>query len=251
MASKAKHSNWIVENLKTVFWALLIAGVFRTVFFQPFWIPSGSMKQTLLIGDFLFVNKFAYGLRLPVTHTRILETGTPQRGDVAVFRYPVDDRTDFIKRIVAVPGDVVAYRNKTLYINGQPQPVTPIGRYQGVGAGAVENNDLHAIENLMGVEHEILIDERYPDYNPQCRTLADGPIMVPDGQYFAMGDNRDSSIDSRVPASTGFGVGYVPTVNLVGRAEVIFFSTNGRARLWEVWKWPQAIRYGRLLDGIG
>ena len=158
-----------------------------------------------------------HGLRLPVTHTRILETGTPQRGDVAVFRYPVDDRTDFIKRIVAVPGDVVAYRNKTLYINGQPQPVTPIGRYQGVGAGAVENNDLHAIENLMGVEHEILIDERYPDYNPQCRTLAGGPIMVPDGQYFAMGDNRDNSNDSRC-------WGLVPDENLVGKATYIWMN---------------------------
>ncbi|MGD8677596.1 MAG: signal peptidase I [Chromatiales bacterium] len=147
---------------------------------------------------------------------RILDTGSPERGDVAVFRYPVDDKTDFIKRIVAVPGDTVAYRNKTLYINGEPQPVELIGRYQGTGSGVNHTGTLHASENLTGVRHEILVDERRPDFpSPQCSFLAHGPVTVPEGNYFAVGDNRDNSNDSRC-------WGFVPDENLVGKATYIW-----------------------------
>jgi signal peptidase I len=146
----------VVDISRSVFPVVLIVLLIRSFIGEPFRIPSGSMMPTLLVGDFILVSKFSYGLRLPVTNTRILDTGSPERGDVAVFRYPVDDKTDFIKRIVAVPGDTVAYRNKTLYINGEPQPVELIGRYQGTGSGQNQTGNLHASENLTGVRHEIL-----------------------------------------------------------------------------------------------
>ncbi|MEJ2307959.1 MAG: signal peptidase I [Gammaproteobacteria bacterium] len=226
----------IVDISRSVFPVILIVLLIRSFLGEPFRSPSGSMMPTLLVGDFILVNKFAYGLRLPVTHTKILDTGSPERGDVAVFRYPVDDKTDFIKRIVAVPGDTVAYRNKRLYINGEAQPVTVIGRYRGVGSGALETNDLHARENLMGLEHEILIDERYPDFNPQCRTLAHGTITVPEGHYFAMGDNRDNSNDSRC-------WGLVPEENLVGKATFIWMNFDMEVK-------GSPINWGRIGNAI-
>jgi signal peptidase I len=206
----------VVDISRSVFPVVLIVLLIRSFIGEPFRIPSGSMMPTLLVGDFILVSKFSYGLRLPVTNTRILDTGSPERGDVAVFRYPVDDKTDFIKRIVAVPGDTVAYRNKTLYINGEPQPVELIGRYQGTGSGQNQTGNLHASENLTGVRHEILVDERRPDFpSPQCDVLAHGPVTVPEGSYFAMGDNRDNSNDSRC-------WGFVPDENLVGKATYIW-----------------------------
>ncbi len=232
----------VVDISRSVFPVVLIVLLIRSFIGEPFRIPSGSMMPTLLVGDFIIVNKFAYGLRLPVTNTRILDTGSPERGDVAVFRYPVDNKTDFIKRIVAVPGDTVAYRKKTLYINGEPQPVELIGPYEGEGEGASHTGSLHASENLTGVRHEILVDERRPDFpSPQCSTLAHGPVTVPEGNYFAVGDNRDNSNDSRC-------WGFVPDDNLVGKATYIWLSWDPKRGGMPIIDWINWGRIGNAID---
>jgi signal peptidase I len=199
---------------------ILIVLLLRSFLVEPFKIPSGSMMPTLLIGDFILVNKFTYGLRLPVINTKVVELGEPQRGDVVVFRFPPDPRIDYIKRVVGVPGDRIAYRNKTLYVNGRPMPQTPLGMYSGVGSGSSETGALLANENLEGVEHDIMIRPGVPDFPFQCRVLANGPIEVPQGYYFAIGDNRDNSRDSRC-------WGLVPDANLVGKAFAIWMSWDG------------------------
>lgn len=227
----------LVDISRSVFPVVLIVLVVRSFIGEPFRIPSGSMMPTLLVGDFILVNKFAYGLRLPVTHSKILDTGSPERGDVVVFRVPTDNRTDYIKRIVAVPGDTVAYRNKRLYINGQPQPVDVIGRYQGLGSGQSQTGNLHGKEDLTGVEHEILIDETRGDFpSLQCSVLLHGAVTVPEGKYFAMGDNRDNSNDSRC-------WGFVPEENLVGKATYIWMN-------WDNEMDGMPINWGRIGNAI-
>ena len=210
----------LVEYARSFFPVILIVLLLRSFLVEPFRIPSGSMMPTLLVGDFILVNKFAYGLRLPVLNTKILEVGDPQRGDVMVFRYPQEPRIDYIKRVVGEPGDRIDYRGKVLYVNGQPASQTPMGIYTGVGSGMRETGSFLADENLTGVEHEILTNPLAPDYPPQCRVLANGPIVVPDGHYFMMGDNRDNSNDSRC-------WGLVPEENLVGKAFAIWMSWDG------------------------
>jgi signal peptidase I len=266
--AEAKKGNAIVETLKTIVYALLIAGVFRTLFFQPFWIPSGSMKDTLLIGDFLFVNKMSYGysyascpsIRIPAVGLDIdaedlcgwmqrgdgrLFGGEPQRGDVAVFRHPVTGR-DFIKRIVGLPGDTVQMREGRLVINGTPVEVTPDGTFeeimapqgpQGtrprcsnapVGTGAVCEKEKFVETLPGGATHSIL--------NIGRQASDDTPVYtVPEGHYFLMGDNRDNSSDSRVPQQVG-GVGMVPYADLIGRADRVMFSSAGRSMLF-FWTW--------------
>jgi signal peptidase I len=227
----------LVDISRSVFPVVLIVLVVRSFVGEPFRIPSGSMMPTLLVGDFILVNKFAYGLRLPVTHTKVLETGSPERGDVVVFRVPIDNKTDYIKRVVAVPGDTVAYRNKRLYINGQPQPVEVIGRYQGIGAGIGQTGNLHARENLTGAEHEILIDETRGDFpSLRCSVLLHGPVTVPEGNYFAVGDNRDNSNDSRC-------WGFVPEENLVGKATYIWMN-------WDPDMDGMPVNWGRIGNAI-
>ncbi|MEM9552048.1 MAG: signal peptidase I [Pseudomonadota bacterium] len=277
MAEKAKEGNAVVETIKTIVYALLIAGVFRTLFFQPFWIPSGSMKQTLLIGDFLFVNKMAYGysyascpsLILPRfginvdaedicgflkgDNNRILG-GDPERGDVVVFRHPVTGR-DFIKRLTGMPGDKIQMKGGVLHINDQPvglrddgsfdetyEQQGPQGQFPQCENGAVGRGGVcmksRQIETLPGgVEHAIL--------NIGNR-IADntGVFLVPEGHYFFMGDNRDNSSDSRLPQTRG-GVGFVPYENLIGRADRIMFSSAGRSMLY-FWTW----RGDRFFKGI-
>jgi signal peptidase I len=256
------------ETIKTIVYALLIAGVFRTFLFQPFWIPSGSMKDTLLIGDFLFVNKMAYGYSyascpsviIPLFCVNVDATdlcgwadgdnkrlfgSEPERGDVVVFRHPVSGR-DFIKRVVGMPGEKVQMKNGVLFINGKPVSLEPNGTFdevqepQGpqrlsprckggsVGEGAVCKKD-KAIETLPnGVSHSVL--------NIGTQGSDNTPVYtVPAGHYFFVGDNRDNSSDSRVPNIAG-GVGFVPYENLIGRADRVVFSSAGRSMLF-FWTW--------------
>ncbi|TQS73680.1 signal peptidase I [Rhodobacteraceae bacterium] len=248
----SKSQNGIMETIKTVVWALLIAGVFRTLFFQPFWIPSGSMKDTLLIGDFLFVNKMAYGYSrysCPFSACPIegrIFAHDPERGDVVVFRHPTRG-VDFIKRVIGLPGDRIQVRNGVLYINDTkvkladapdfsetkeqqgPQGLVPRCSNDPVGMGAqcIKERQIETLPN--GVSHSILniSDNGFLD-NTEVYT-------VPEGQYFFMGDNRDNSEDSRVPLRAG-GVGFVPAKFLIGRADRVMFSSAGRS-LFFFWTW--------------
>ena len=268
MAAKEKTGNAFVETIKTIFWALLIAGVFRTLFFQPFWIPSGSMKETLLIGDLLFVNKMAYGysyascpsLMLPGVGIEIdakdvcgvfdgdnerLFGSEPERGDVVVFRHPVSGR-DYIKRLIGLPGDKVQIQNGVISLNGTPVKVEDAGTFEEVMAPQgpqqlrprCENGPVgqggtciksRQIETLPnGVSHPILNITNQQSDNT-------GVYTVPEGHYFFMGDNRDNSADSRLAQRAG-GVGFVPFENLIGRADRIVFSSAGRSMLF-FWTW--------------
>ncbi|MBV9860074.1 MAG: signal peptidase I [Alphaproteobacteria bacterium] len=247
IAVRKKSSGGVLDLLKTIVYAILIAMVVRTVAYEPFNIPSGSMIPTLLIGDYLFVSKFSYGYSryslpfgLPLFSGRILYH-TPERGDVAVFKLPTDNSTDYIKRIIGLPGDHIQMRDGNLYINDMDHPV-PRRKVQDEQCPdrPFEMCTLY-IETLPnGVAHQIL---KHGDDGPLDNTRV---YDVPAGHFFAMGDNRDNSEDSRVLSA----VGYVPAENLVGRAEFLFFSTDGSARLWELWRWPFAVRYGRLLMGV-
>jgi signal peptidase I len=234
-----KQESWL-EVVKTIVYALLIAGVIRSFLFQPFNIPSGSMEGTLLIGDYLFVSKAAYGYSeysLPFAflpfHGRFFAS-QPHRGDVVVFKYPGDNSTDYIKRLIGLPGDRIQMKNGVLWLNGKPVPKTRVADYVE-DLGGYQHHVSQYQETLPnGVKYDVL------DRDPNG-ALDNTPVfVVPEGHYFMMGDNRDNSADSRAD------VGYVPFDNLVGKAEVIFFSTNGSARLWEIWKWPFAIRYDRV-----
>ncbi len=210
----------VVEYARSFFPVIFIVLLLRSFVVEPFRIPSNSMMPTLLTGDFILVNKYAYGLRLPVLNTKFIPIGEPRRGDVVVFKFPVDGKTDYIKRVVGVPGDEVYYRDKTIFVNGQPQGQVPIGRYNGEASGAVMTGAREAVETLDGVEHKTLIRQGLPDLPPGCRILADGPVKVPPGHYFVMGDNRDNSNDSRC-------WGFVPEDNLVGKAFAIWMHWDG------------------------
>ena len=278
MASEAKEKSSIVETIKTVVYALLIAGIFRTLFFQPFWIPSGSMKDTLLIGDFLFVNKMAYGfsyascpsIRIQAIgvdidaadicgfmdgdNTRLLGS-EPERGDIIVFRHPVQG-TDFIKRLVGLPGDKIQMVDGVLHINGTAVKLETVAPFteefarQGplrswpkcengvVGEGAVceKSRQIETFPN--GQSHSILnISPQRSDNTPV--------FTVPQGHYFFMGDNRDNSTDSRFPQTVG-GVGFVPFENLIGRAGRVMFSSAG-SRMFYFWTW-RGDRFFKRLD---
>jgi signal peptidase I len=241
-------SGGVVETIKTVVYAMLIAGLVRTMAFEPFNIPSGSMIPTLLVGDYLFVAKWAYGYSrysLPfgpeIGHGRLFAR-TPDRGDVVVFKKPKENRIDYIKRVIGLPGDHIQMIDGVLHINGVAVKRQRIADYVDRDRDSVLRSP-QFIETLPnGKEH--LIIEYFGDSGPKDNTEE---YVVPEGHYFMMGDNRDNSQDSRYLDQ----VGYVPADNLVGKAEVIFFSVDGSASFWEVWKWPFAIRYERLFEGIG
>ena len=243
-----KKTNSFFDTLKTIVYAVLIALIVRTVAFEPFNIPSGSMMPTLLVGDYLFVSKFSYGyskhslpFSLPILPDRVLFE-EPERGDVAVFKLPSDNKTDYIKRVIGLPGDKIQMKNGRLFINNKMVKREKIGDYIQTDDGGKLRRTVRYIETLPnGKTHEIL--EEWGDKGPLDNT---GVYEVPAGHYFAMGDNRDNSQDSRVRPQVGF----IPKENLVGRAEVLFFSTNGGARIWEIWKWPVAMRFKRFFQEI-
>ena len=208
----------LVEYARSFFPVILIVLLLRSFLVEPFKIPSGSMMPTLVAGDFILVNKFSYGIRLPVLNTKIIDIDDPKRGDVVVFRYPINPSVDYIKRIVGLPGDRISYQDKTLYVNGEKVTQTPMGFYQGVGSGTNMNGASVRIENLPGREHQMLVRQDQPNHQYPC--LAMGEYQVPAGHYFAMGDNRDNSNDSRFWCA-------VPDENLVGEAFFIWMN-------WEV-----------------
>ncbi|MGR3782823.1 MAG: signal peptidase I [Albimonas sp.] len=242
--AKAPKKDGLWELVKTVVYALLIAGVFRSLLFQPFWIPSGSMKSTLLIGDFLFVSKYAYGYSahsfpfgLAPFSGRILAS-EPERGDVIVFKHPRSSE-DYVKRLIGLPGDTIQMREGVLYINGEAAPQRPAGEFLEpvVRDQSLQCKDYPRIDGQMmclkerfietlpgGREHVVLNADDNASLTDNTREF-----KVPEGQYFFMGDNRDNSNDSRQ------SVGMVPFENLVGRADLIALSFGGE--FWEVWNW--------------
>ncbi len=241
-------SGGLLDNVKTIVYAALIAIGIRTIAFEPFNIPSGSMIPTLLVGDYLFVSKYSYGYsRFSMPFAPDLFKGRifgrlPTRGDVVVFKFPHDTSIDYIKRIIGLPGDHIQVRAGQLYINGQLAPRSLIGDYVAEDEGRSTIAKEYTETLPEGRKHPILKEQDvgYMNNTPD--------FVVPEGHVFAMGDNRDNSSDSRVMDSSG--VGFVPLENLVGRAEFIFFSIDARAPLWEIWEWPFEIRWSRLLHGI-
>lgn len=272
-ATKAPETKagWLEESkelVKTVVYAVLIAVGFRSIAYEPFNIPSESMQPGLMVGDYLFVSKFPYGysrysfpLGIVPIEGRIFG-GDVERGDVIVFKLPKDNSTDYIKRVIGLPGDVIQVRDGTVYINDKPikreriadwvVPVSP-------NSDCINNFPFYRVTGANGS-----VTCRYPQYR---ETLPDGrsyttldtipehasdhtrPYLVPAGHYFVMGDNRDNSADSRL-SSAEDGVGFLPAENIVGRAEFLFFSTNGEARLWTPWKWHKTIRWDRLFRSV-
>lgn len=205
----------VVVDYARSFFPLIVGVLFlRSFVGEPFRIPSGSMVPTLLVGDFILVNKYAYGLRLPVVDTKILEVGAPERGDVVVFRYPQDPSVDFIKRVVGLPGDRIAYRDKQLFVNGEAVPQSHVGAYGDYPIQAVQLRR----ERLGDSEHALIV--------MPGRDAEPLEFSVPEGEYFVMGDNRDNSNDSRE-------WGTVPEGNLVGRAVVVWMSwVPGEGPMW-------------------
>ena len=246
--SKALRSiNHLIGGFSALVYAALIALSIRTFAYEPFNIPSGSMLPTLLVGDYLFVSKYAYGYSrysipfgLPLFKGRLFSSPV-ERGDVAVFRKPGDEEIDYIKRIVGVPGDRIQMIDGVFHLNGEPMPRERVADFDNIGREGYHVISPQYRESLPDGPTYMTLD-----------TIADGPVdntrvfLVPQGYYFAMGDNRDNSLDSRI----SWGIGFVPEENLVGRAEVLFFSVDGQARLWELWKWPVSIRYSRVFNGI-
>jgi len=206
-----KESTWI-EYCKSFFPVILAVLLLRSFLVEPFRIPSGSMMPTLLVGDFILVNKFAYGIRLPVLDTKVVEIDEPARGDVVVFRYPKDPSVDYIKRVVGLPGDKIGYYNKVLYVNGEPAGQVPAGVYVGKGSGVSMSGASERREQLGEVQHDILVMPRTPGL--------EGQYVVGEDEYFMMGDNRDNSNDSRY-------WGTVPEANLVGKAFRIWMNWDG------------------------
>jgi len=226
----------MVEYAKSLFPIILLVLGLRSFVAEPFRIPSSSMMPTLLVGDFILVNKFTYGLRLPVLNTKVVELGAPARGDVVVFRYPgagpgdPQAGVDYIKRVVGLPGDRITFRDRMLYVNDEPVAKRPVGVYVGSGMGREMTGATLLEAELAGREHQIL--EMGPFGDPR----AENSWVVPEGEYFMMGDNRDRSLDSRY-------WGFVPERNLVGKAFVVWLNCEG-------WFCSGAFDYTRIGDTI-
>jgi signal peptidase I len=268
-----RQESWL-ETIKTVLWAVAIALLVRTFAYEPFSIPSGSMLPGLLVGDYLFVSKFSYGYSRysfpygsresflnPFRFSGRVLPAQPKRGDVVVFRLPSDTKVDYIKRVIGLPGDTVQVRDGRLHLNGKVVERRRVS--QAVVRDTEGEGGRYGEEVLYTVYTETLpggpsyrIYEQSDSYPGADNT----PVYkVPENHYFMMGDNRDNSCDSRFSTSynpVGAGprclqlVGFVPHDNLIGRAEFIFFSSDRTAEIWEVWKWPFSIRFGRFLQGV-
>lgn len=238
-----EESLW--DTVKTVFYAIVIAIVIRTFLFEPFKIPSASMYPTLYIGDFLFVSKYTYGysrhsmpFSVPVISGRVW-SDAPQRGDVVVFKFPQDNRTDFIKRVIGLPGDKIKLENGRLFINGKMLEREPIEDFTRRDARGNAMRYYQYIETLPeGLKHRIIkiSDNQHYDNVDE--------VTVPEDNYFMMGDNRDESDDSRG------SVGFVPKENLVGKARFLFFSYSTEGEWYKPWEWPRKIRWERLFNRI-
>jgi signal peptidase I len=242
-AEKQQSALW--ENIKVIIQALLLAMIIRTVLFQPFTIPSGSMMPTLLVGDYIFVNKFAYGYSKyslpfsPDIFSGRIFASEPKRGDVVVFRFPPNPDVDYIKRLVGLPGDHIQVKEGILYINGKAVPRQPDGSFTS-DYKLDPGDDVPVYKEVLdnGKTYDTL------DQSPVSRGDNTREFIVPEGHYFMMGDNRDNSLDSR------FDVGYVPAENLVGRASVIFFSLGNDTSFREIWKWPTNMRWDRIFKVV-
>lgn len=241
--SDSKKEGGFLETVKVIVHALLIALVIRTFLFQPFNIPSGSMKDTLLIGDYLFVSKFSYGYsRFSIPLSPNLFSGRimgsqPTRGDVVVFKLPKDNETDYIKRVVGMPGDAIQMINGVLHINGTPvkrERMPDVMEDDGTGRIVPVKVYRETLPNGVSYETLDLTDNGFYDNTPVYN--------VPAGHFFMMGDNRDNSADSRVLSQ----VGYVPYENLIGKAQIIFFSIDDHTPAWQVWTWPWTVRWSRI-----
>jgi len=252
--SVKKEEGWW-ETVKVIIEALLIALVVRTVLFQPFNIPSGSLVPTLLVGDYLFVSKYAYGYShfslpgfldlAPQAMPGRIFASEPKRGDIIVFKLPSDGQTDYIKRLIGLPGDKIQVTHGRLIINGEMVPREPIAPFQTVNHFNKPEEAPQYLETLPGgVQHKII------QIDGDDGTFDNTKVYeVPPGHYFMMGDNRDNSSDSRLSGDQG-GVGYVPFENLIGRAEVIFFSIEEGTPAWELWRWPWAVRWERIFQRV-
>lgn len=240
-----KNSSSLYENIKVLVQAVILALIIRTVLFQPFSIPSSSMENTLLVGDYLFVSKFSYGYSkhsMPFSPNlfegRIFGSA-PERGDVAVFRPQSDIQTDYIKRIIGLPGERIQMIDGVLHINGEPVKREKVGDYLPDNAPSASVPATIYRETLPnGVAYNTL------DINALSMGDNTREFIVPEGHYFMLGDNRDNSSDSR------FQVGYVPFENLIGKAQIIFFSMRGGDSPLELWKWPTSLRYERIFTSL-
>jgi len=254
--NKPAEKNAFWETIVVLFQAFLLAAVIRTVLLQPFTIPSGSMMPTLLVGDYLLVNKFSYGYSrysLPLYnpewfHGRLFGS-QHTRGDVIVFRLPSDPSVDYIKRLIGLPGDRIQVKNDVLYINDKPVPRVPEATFTSDdkdvgGVGVQFTQDKYEKEPIFRETLDTGVTYQTLDLSPNSEGDNTQVFTVPPKHYFMMGDNRDNSADSR------FGVGYVPEENLVGRASFIIFSLSNQTSFLQIWKWPANLRYDRFFKVI-
>jgi signal peptidase I len=219
-APKAPRPIWL-EYTAGFFPVIFAVFILRSFVAEPFSIPSGSMIPTLRVGDLILVNKFSYGVRLPIIHTKVMETGQPERGDVAVFRYPLDEKVDYIKRVIGLPGDVVRYENKKVFVNDTPIPAKALEPFFDSGRISLQFQEQHGGKVYRTLNDEDRMAMGFLPVGPDgCQVTGLGlRCVVPPGHYFVMGDNRDNSSDSRV-------WGFVPERNLVGRAFFIWFNAG-------------------------
>jgi len=246
-AEKTEAKGGMRDTVRVIIHALILALIVRVFLFQPFNIPSGSMIPTLLIGDYLFVSKYSYGYSrysfpfgLDLFSGRVW-AADPERGDVVVFKLPRDNETDYIKRVIGLPGDEIQMVNGVLHINGTPVPKEEVDDYVVKEPSGRERHMARFRETLPnGVSYHVLdlVQSSFGDNTEVYR--------VPEDHFFMMGDNRDNSTDSRFLSEVGF----VPFENLVGKAQVIFFSIDERSSFWEFWKWPTSVRWSRMFDVV-